>query len=140
MRPLDLGAPDLICTYCGAYYWLAERSSKSNTKNPRYNLCCREGRVSIPALREPPDLLDKLLDPSKDHRSTHFIENIRAYNAIFAFTSMGVNIDNKINDGHGPYVFRVSGQNYHRIGSLLPPEGCKPTYAQLYIYMIQQMK
>jgi hypothetical protein len=90
--------------------------------------------VSIPSLKKPPDLLDRLLGPSEDPRSGHFKENIRLYNSIFAFTSMGVNIDNKINDGSGPYVFRVSGQNCHRIGSIIPPEGSKPTYAQLYMY------
>lgn len=34
---------------------------------------------------------------------------------MFAFTSMGGQIDNTINDGRGPYVFRLHGQNYHLI-------------------------
>lgn len=53
---------------------------------------------------------------------------------MFAFTSMGGNIDKKINDGEGPYVFRVNGQIHHRIGSLLPlPDNC-PKFAELYIF------
>ena len=30
------------------------------------------------------------------------------------------------------YLFHLNGQNYHRIGSLLPIEGEKPTFTQLY--------
>ncbi|WVZ69995.1 hypothetical protein U9M48_018704 [Paspalum notatum var. saurae] len=47
---------------------------------------------------------------------------------------MGGNIDKKINNGDGPYVFRVNGQIHHRIGSLLPlPNNC-PKFAELYIF------
>lgn len=53
---------------------------------------------------------------------------------MFSFTSMGGKIDNKINDGTGRFVYRLSGQNHHRIGSLLPVEGQRPKFAQLYIY------
>lgn len=53
---------------------------------------------------------------------------------MFAFTSMGGKVDNQINNGSGPYVFRMNGQNYHRIGTLLPEDGDKPRWVQLYIY------
>ena len=43
-------------------------------------------------------------------------------------------IDNSINTGGGPPVFRLNGQNHHRIGSLLPLEGHSPKFAQLYVY------
>jgi hypothetical protein len=43
-------------------------------------------------------------------------------------------MDKEINKGHGPYVFCMHGQNYHHIGSLIPEEGNKPRWAQLYIY------
>lgn len=62
------------------------------------------------------------------------MKNIRQYNCLFAFTSMGANIDRAINDGRGPPVFKISGQVHHRIGSLLPPEGKPPKFIQLYIY------
>ena len=35
--------------------------------------------------------------------------------------------------GHGAYTFRIHGQTYHKIGSLLPEPNKPPTYAQLYI-------
>lgn len=60
-------------------------------------------------------------------------KKIRLYNSIFSFTSMGGNVDKTINDGRGPYVFRINGQNHHKIGSLLPMDN-QPKFAQLYIY------
>ncbi|GKD50733.1 hypothetical protein Tco_1279709 [Tanacetum coccineum] len=36
-----------------------------------------------------------------------------------------------------PYTFRINGQNYHRIGSLLPAEGVPLRYAQLYFFDTQ---
>jgi len=53
---------------------------------------------------------------------------------MFAFTSLGVDIDRSINTGRGPYIFRINGVVHHRIGSLIPDEGNRPQYAQLYIY------
>jgi hypothetical protein len=53
-------------------------------------------------------------------------------------TSMGAKVNESINDGGGPYVFKISGQPCHRIGSLLPPQGCRPEYAQLYIHDTEQ--
>ncbi|XP_033134461.1 uncharacterized protein LOC117127850 [Brassica rapa] len=47
---------------------------------------------------------------------------------------MGGKIDYDINSGNGPFTFRMHGQNYHRMGSLLPAEGDIPRFAQLYIY------
>ncbi|XP_024039627.1 uncharacterized protein LOC18040843 [Citrus clementina] len=47
---------------------------------------------------------------------------------------MGGRVDASINRSKGPYVFRMSGQNYHHIGSLLLEVGKKPQFAQLYIY------
>ncbi|KAL1218144.1 hypothetical protein V5N11_033132 [Cardamine amara subsp. amara] len=47
---------------------------------------------------------------------------------------MGGKIDKDINSGSGPYTFRIQGQNYHKMGSLLPAEGDRPCFAQLYIY------
>ncbi|XP_042006620.1 uncharacterized protein LOC121755382 [Salvia splendens] len=71
---------------------------------------------------------------SNDLKSTHYLKNIRSYNSMFGFTSMGGKVDNSINTGRSPPVFRLHGQNYHIIGSLLPSDGCNPKFAQLYIY------
>ncbi|XP_021985085.1 uncharacterized protein LOC110880993 [Helianthus annuus] len=47
---------------------------------------------------------------------------------------MGGKVDSKIHRGNAPYVYRISGENYHTLGSLLPKEGGEPKFAQLYIY------
>ncbi|XP_072087082.1 uncharacterized protein [Arachis hypogaea] len=51
--------------------------------------------------------------------------------------SLGGKVLDSVNDGKGPPQFIISGQNYHRIGSLLPDAGPKPKFAQLYIYDTQ---
>jgi len=53
---------------------------------------------------------------------------------MFSFTSIGGKIDSSMNNGSAPPQFILSGQNYHRIGSLLPEAGSNPKFAQLYIY------
>ncbi|XP_042753167.2 uncharacterized protein LOC111906337 [Lactuca sativa] len=47
---------------------------------------------------------------------------------------MGGKVDSSINRGNAPYIFKLSGQNYHSIGSLLPTPGSRPKFCQLYIY------
>ncbi|KAM3376292.1 hypothetical protein P3S68_015007 [Capsicum galapagoense] len=92
------------------------------------------GRVQLPLLREPPTYLKYLLGKESGKVGTNFRKNIRAYNSLFAFTSMGGRVDGSINRSKRPYVFRMSGQNYHHIGSLLPEIGKTPRFSQLYIY------
>ncbi|KAM0822262.1 hypothetical protein ACQ4PT_071604 [Festuca glaucescens] len=55
------------------------------------------------------------------------------YNSLFAFTSMGADVDRTINSGGAPYIFKMGGCAYHRIGSLLPRGTDAPKFAQLYM-------
>jgi hypothetical protein len=63
-----------------------------------------------------------------------FMKNIRQYNCLFAFISMGANIDKSVNDSRGPPIFKICDQVHHRVGSLLPPHDGPPKFVQLYIY------
>lgn len=65
--------------------------------------------------------------------SREFMNHKRQYNCLFNFTSIGAQVDKSINDGSGPYVFRIYGQVHHKIGTLIPYDG-KPKFAQLYVY------
>ena len=47
---------------------------------------------------------------------------------------MGGKIDHSVNNGRGPYCFRMQGENYHMMGDLLPKPNESPKFAQLYIY------
>ena len=53
---------------------------------------------------------------------------------MLSFTSIARAIHHSVMDAHGPYSFRISENNYPRIGSLLPTEGQQPKFDQLYIY------
>ncbi|XP_057250132.1 uncharacterized protein LOC104897172 [Beta vulgaris subsp. vulgaris] len=66
----------------------------------------------------------------------HFRLNIRKYNHVFAFTSMGVVIDDELADARqGVYTYRAHGSIYHRIGGLLPlNSNDRPRFLQMYIY------
>ncbi|OMO84718.1 DNA helicase PIF1, ATP-dependent [Corchorus capsularis] len=92
------------------------------------------GMVSLPARRPTPLFLDGLLDPRGGPMSRIFRDNIRVYNSLFQFTSLGAKIDNSVNAGAGPYIFRLNNQTHHKIGPLLPADGVSPQFAQLYIY------
>ncbi|XP_019152280.1 PREDICTED: uncharacterized protein LOC109149095, partial [Ipomoea nil] len=50
---------------------------------------------------------------------------------------MGGKIDRTLNNGTAPPVFRLHGQNFHLLGSLMPEFGSRPKFAQLYIYDTQ---
>ncbi|XP_061993578.1 uncharacterized protein LOC133711477 [Rosa rugosa] len=128
----DVGDKIYCCCYCNALFWRNEsKKQSSNNKPPVFTHCCREGKICLPPEPDTPEFLDKLLDPSKN---SLFRANIRIYNSMFNFTSMGGKVDHSVNNGSGPYVFRISGQVCHLMGSLLPPDGECPKFAQLYIY------
>ncbi|XVF80283.1 hypothetical protein PTKIN_Ptkin15bG0058200 [Pterospermum kingtungense] len=92
------------------------------------------GKVWLPLYKETPVPLNTLLDYNGGVKAKSFRDNIRMYNSMFQFTSIGGKIDNEINRRPGPYVFRLCGQNHHKIGSLLPVDGETPKFSQLYIY------
>ncbi|KAK9176667.1 hypothetical protein WN944_028686 [Citrus x changshan-huyou] len=133
--PWNFGTPTYTCQYCGAILWYEERNKKTKrVSHPKFTFCCMEDRVQIPFMKETPHLLKYLLGANSGQKGSKFRKNSRAYNYMFAFTSIGGRVDASINRSKGPYVFRMSGQNYHHIGSLSPEVGKKPQFAQLYIY------
>ncbi|XP_071717971.1 uncharacterized protein [Rutidosis leptorrhynchoides] len=131
------GPPSYKCPTCNSTMWYEERSNKAKkTKRPTFSICCQNGKVLLPKLNDPPPLLKRLLDYT-DPTTSKFREQIRIYNSMFCFTSFGAKIDHSLNKGRGPYTFRISGQTYHTIGSLMPQAGNQPRYAQLYFYDTQ---
>ncbi|OMO49584.1 DNA helicase PIF1, ATP-dependent [Corchorus capsularis] len=128
------GGPTYKCPHCSAYMWYGERNQISKkTSKPKFMLCCWQGTVKLPPMRPTPPLLNDLLTQS-GQRGRLFRENIRVYNCLFQFTSLGAKVDNDVNKRPGPYVFLLNGLTYHRIGSLLPVDGSSPKFAQLYVY------
>ncbi|GJT06054.1 hypothetical protein Tco_0840516 [Tanacetum coccineum] len=99
-----------------------------------YSICCSRGKVKLGTeLKEPPKLLKDLIT-NEHNKSAAFIDNIRHYNSMFAFTSMGGKVDDMVNYGRGLFCYRIHDENYHRVGSLLPGTDKTPKFAQLYIF------
>ena len=123
--------------YCSASFWFRERcKARSKERHrPVYTGCCRCGKVSLPIYPAWPAPLSELLRFDGGPLSNQFLRLIREYNSMFAFTSLGVHIDDSVNVGTGPYVFKICGVVCHQIGSLLPPTtNPDPKFAQLYIF------
>ncbi|KAG2204923.1 hypothetical protein INT45_006334 [Circinella minor] len=128
-----LGSMDIECTDCHAQLWVQERVYSSSLRRPRFNLCCQQGSVQLPELSPAPtEIIQRLHDT--DPNSVHFRSNIRAYNNVLSFTSLGANIDHTVANARGSaYNFRIQGSMYHSIGSLLPNENEAPAFAQIYV-------
>lgn len=103
------------CVYCGAIKFPRESSS----------LCCNNGKIKLKPFKLPQQFV-KLYD------SRNFIRNSRAFNSMFAFTSIGTTIDWTAHDAISQ-CYRVSGQYYHQIGSLFPSDG-DAKFAQIYMF------
>ncbi|KAG2222969.1 hypothetical protein INT45_012947, partial [Circinella minor] len=66
----------------------------------------------------------------------NFRFNIRAYNNTLSFASLGASIDHTVvNSCGGPHNFRIHGEVYHPIGSLLPnTDQDTSSFAQIYVH------
>jgi hypothetical protein len=125
--------PEAKCPKCGASHFYGERLVKSSRIHPKYGVCCLSGQIVLDDFKQAPAPLQLLLtDASPEARN--FRENIRQYNAAFAFTSTSCTINESLLQGTGVYCFRLHGSLYHMAGSLIPNDGDRPKYAQLYIH------
>jgi len=83
----------------------------------------------LPDLQPPPDPLHSLISGAHP-QSKHFLNYIRKYNSCFQMTSFGATREVR-EEGFMP-TFKVQGQIYHNIGSLLPHNGEEPQFLQIY--------
>jgi hypothetical protein len=102
--------------------WIKERLAKSSNINPQFSLCCENGKVLLPSLLVTPQELEVLLT-SKEISATKFRDQIRMYNLMLAFTSLGAKVDELVTRGTGPYSFHIQGEFYHKIRSLCLAKG-----------------
>ena len=107
--------------------------SNSFIERPRFGSCCLQGKIRLPLLITPPPDIKALYD-GNDVQSKSFRSSTRLYNAANAFTSLGVQMDDRVLHGRGPTSFTIHGELRHRTGALEPPHGQDPSYAQLYIH------
>ena len=78
----DVGNMDNICSACGALMFKDEKhvGKLSQSATITLSACCGNGKIKLPPLKNPPELLKNLLT-SNTHRHKHFRDNIRAYNS-----------------------------------------------------------
>ncbi|XP_031101943.1 uncharacterized protein LOC116005845 [Ipomoea triloba] len=130
----DIGDPTNICEHCNAMFWYEEQINKKLRNGKiKYSTCCGHGKIKLPKALLPPKRILDLFFFGGDKRN-EFLKNIRKYNNIFSFTSLGAKVDKSINNGTCPPMFRINGQNFHLMGGLTPEEGNPPKFAQLYIH------
>jgi hypothetical protein len=119
-----MGTMDVECIHCHALFWQEE-----------YNVmnCCKKGEIVLPPVREPPDLLKRLL--TRDHpNSDSFIKHIRQYNSALAFTSIAYTPDRRLRANEYNPTFQIQGELHHLQGPLNLQAGREPIYAQYFIY------
>ena len=92
------------------------------------SLCCLKDKVQLDAFLQPPVFLQHLYE-GVDSNGKHFLTTIRKYNCAFQMTSFGCSEITMA--GFNP-SFRIQGQVYHLIGSIVPAEGESPKFAQIY--------
>ncbi|XP_065370861.1 uncharacterized protein LOC135963004 [Calliphora vicina] len=76
----------------------------------------------------PPEPLKSLISGTSED-SRNFLSNIRKYNSCFQMTSFGAT--KVVRDNYMP-TFRVQGQIYHLMGSILPIPNEEPKFLQIY--------
>lgn len=118
-RDVDIGLMDIICEHCQAKKFKRETDG----------MCCSNGKFYLPPLIEPPEpLLTYMTGTTKE--SKHFLQHIRKYNSCFQMTSFGAT--NIVQFNNFAPTFKVQGQVYHQIGSLLPVSEENPQFLQIY--------
>ena len=129
-----LGPMEKECQHCHARFWLCEKTGGSRV-DPIFNRCCNQGDIVLSPLEVIPTLLQQLLD-GEDQQAKEFRQNIRAYNSLLSFTSCGAKVDETlVSDTRGIFTYRIHGEMYHSMGSLLPSSNInQPKFLQMYFF------
>ena len=118
-RDVVIGPMDKLCIHC--------RALKFQKETP--GMCCSNGKVNLLPMGEPPQpLLTYVAGATRE--SKHFLQHIRKYNSCFQMTSFGATHIERF-ENFEP-TFKVQGQVYHQIGSLLPAYNKDPAFLQIY--------
>ena len=151
--PYRLGSCNTSCQKCGALHWLEERAARrapggeiSTVAAPKFSQCCTNGAVVLPQPLDPPTELRELLMDQSDCQLSPcsigyaYIQSVgksrrllmRNYNNALAFTSTGCKQDESVAGQLGVYSYKIQGRCHHLLGSILPPVGDQPKFAQVY--------
>ena len=119
-----IGSMDVVCDRCKAKKWILEPDILCCPKKEKWqrypHLNALQGRLKI--LYE-----GQTVDGKQTEESKHFLNNILKYNSCFQMTSFKA--DKIIHDWS---TFKVQGQLYHKLGSLLPEKDIEEKFLQIY--------
>lgn len=112
-----------LCLYCQALKFRKEATG----------MCCASGKVVLSPLPTPPEPLKSLLAGESDD-SKLFLCKTRKFNSCFQMTSFGATkICDFTSDGRNfETTFKIQGQVYHKIGSLMPMPNEDPKFLPIY--------
>src|SRR5436190_9365404 len=117
-KTVILGPITNTCKFCRALKW----------KDESAGMCCNSGKVQLlPLLSLPEPLNSIILGNHPEH--PHFMDRVRQYNACFQMTSFGAK---NVTEGNFMPTFKVQGQVYHRIGSLISSSPDDAKFLQIY--------
>ncbi|XP_046865507.1 uncharacterized protein LOC124459827 isoform X2 [Drosophila willistoni] len=119
-----IGTLDKECPHCQALKF----------KNEPIGMCCSSGKVKLPEIKTPPEPLHGLLIGT-DPNSSLFLRSIRQFNSCFQMTSFGATEIVKNTAANGQQfnsTFKIKGQIYHKVGSLLPMPNEPYKFLQIY--------
>ncbi|PLW32436.1 hypothetical protein PCANC_22774 [Puccinia coronata f. sp. avenae] len=131
----DFGQCDNACASCGALHWKLERNKKDRNKDvASYPTCCSKGsaKLGIDYGKDYPDFLKQLLTGDTPE-AEEFQYNIRSYNNALSFASLGAKVDKSTQGQQGVFTFRVGGELFHNIRSLVPFRKQDAGFAQIYV-------
>lgn len=102
-------------------------------KNETPGLCCASGKVLLPVLHTPPEPLQSLL-AGLTADSKLFLRKVRKFNSCFQMSSFeATKVITNTNDGQNfQSTFKIQGQVYHQMGSLMPMPDSDPKFLQIY--------
>ncbi|XP_050064993.1 uncharacterized protein LOC126553922 [Aphis gossypii] len=119
-----ISAMDKECPHCHALKF----------KNEPAGMCCASGKVQLPEIETSPEPLIGLFIGT-DPDSNEFLKSIRRFNSCFQMTSFGATEIVRNTNANGQQfnsTFKIRGQVYHKMGSLLPMPNEPHKFLQIY--------
>ena len=126
---LHIGNFVVPCENCHALHPYSERQGGSSLAKPKFNMCCKDGKVSLPLIRDPPAEVQKYYE-GQDFYSKVFKGYLSHLNNSLAMGFV------KMQYGQlqlrGPQFMRVNGHVTYYIGAMNPKDTNQPQYAQIW--------
>ncbi|RYR24912.1 hypothetical protein Ahy_B02g058501 [Arachis hypogaea] len=127
----DIGNPIYQCQHCKAWInstinEMQKRQSSSVVASVAIKLAQFYEDVNLSTVKTHP--------PSGDTQSGQNVDSFFDNEVLNGYDDSMLDVDMEDNSISSSETLDAWGQNYHTIGSLLPPDSLRPTFSQLYIY------